>query len=126
MGRRVLILLILLILLSPFEHCGQRWTSSREIGKELVNIAVLGLSVGDVHAGPLDDQVLAAQGLCNLVISECDEGERSERFGNEHVRDLAVLHEELSEVVNTQVLCAAAHKDFSAAHGLIRTSLRVW
>ncbi|KAJ3583574.1 hypothetical protein NHX12_016836 [Muraenolepis orangiensis] len=83
------------------------------------------LGVGDVHPDTLDDQVLATQGLGHLVIGKGDEGECSEGFGNKDVCDLAVLHEELPQLVSGHVFSTAAHKDLAAAHGLIRTGLRV-
>ena len=58
-----------------------------------------------------------------LVIGEGDEGKRPEGFGDEHVGDLAVLHEELPQLVSGHVLSAAAHKDFAAALGLVGTHL---
>jgi len=59
----------------------------------------------------------------HLVIGKCDEGKCSEGFRNEDVGDLAVLHEELPELVSGHVFCTAADKDLTAAHGLVRTGL---
>uniref|UniRef100_A0A0E9XBR3 Uncharacterized protein n=1 Tax=Anguilla anguilla TaxID=7936 RepID=A0A0E9XBR3_ANGAN len=118
MGRREL-------KLSLLEHCCQRRAPSREIGKEVMNIIVLRLCVGDVHADALNDQVLSAQGLGNLVICKGDEGVSPEGLGDEDVCDFPVLHEELPQFFCGHVFCAPANKHFSASHWLIWTLLRV-
>ncbi len=48
----------------------------------------LGSGGGDVHAGALDDVVLAAQRLRHFRVGERDEGEGAERLRDEHVDHL--------------------------------------
>lgn len=63
-------------------------------------------------------------GKSYLIISKCDKCKGSERFGDEDISDFTILHEVLPQVISRHVLCAAADKDFTASHGLIRTNLR--
>lgn len=58
-----------------------------------------------------------------LVISKCDECKCPERLGDEDISDFAILHKVLPQVISCHILCTAANKDFTAAHGLVRTHL---
>ena len=75
-----------------------------------------------MDAGAVDDVVLPAEHLRDLVVGEGHEGEGAERLGDEHVHHLAVLAEVVPEVVLAQVLCAPADEDLPV-HQLLRALL---
>lgn len=58
-----------------------------------------------------------------LVIGKSNKCKSSERLGNEDIRDLAILHEELAQIIRSNVLSATANKHLPAPHWLIRTLL---
>lgn len=61
--------------------------------------------------------------MAYLVISKRNKSKRSEGLGDEDISDLAVLHEELTQIIRGQVLRATANKHLPAPHWLIRTLL---
>lgn len=58
-----------------------------------------------------------------LVISKGNKSESTERLGDEDIRDLAILHEELAQIIRSHVLSATANKHLPAPHWLIGTLL---
>lgn len=58
-----------------------------------------------------------------LVIGKSNKSESSERLGDEDIRDLAILHEELAQIIRSNVLSATANKHLPAPHWLVRTLL---
>lgn len=58
-----------------------------------------------------------------LIISKGNKSKSSERLGDKDIRDLAILHEKLPQIISSQVLSATANKHLPAPHWLIRTLL---
>lgn len=58
-----------------------------------------------------------------LIISKGNKSKCSERLGDEDICDLAILHEELAQIIRSHVLGATTHKHLPTPHWLIRTLL---
>lgn len=58
-----------------------------------------------------------------LVIGKSNKSKGSKRLGDEDICDLAILHEELPQIISSHIFSAAPHKHLPAPHGLIKTLL---
>lgn len=60
---------------------------------------------------------------CYLIIPKSHKSKSTEWLWDEDIRDLSILHEELSQVICCHIFSATAHKNLPAPQRLIQTLL---